>query len=269
MRLVPALALALAVALTRAPARSATPAADTALAYARAVGRGDYAAAYGLLARGTQRYFKSIANFASVFQAERFRASGAKAIGAVQTKSNVVVTIREDITYLNHGTQAEGRGRLVTRYVVVREARAYRVDDGGHPYRSFVPTPASRVERDGVRLTVRELAFYPRRIELTLSFENRGNAFVTFLPYGRTLLRDQYGAYHPLVTRDWLLTDRRLFLGLRLPPDGRYTGQIDFLVDGRLDDRTRDFSLSVAPALREGADEPEAFGLPQITVPAS
>jgi hypothetical protein len=275
MHRVRAFALGCAFVLTCAAARSVPaapphgPAVEVALAYARAVGRGDYASAYRMLARGMHRYFGSVGNYASVFEAERFRASDQKAVRLVQTKTGQVVTIRENISYLNHGTQGEGHGRLVTGYVVVREAGAWRVDDAGHPYRSFVPDPSSRIERDGVRLVVRELAFYPRRIELTLSFENLSSAFVTFLPYGRTLLRDQYGAYHPLVTKNWLLTDRQLFLGLRLAPNARYTGQIDFLVDGRLDDRARSFSLNVAPALREGADQPEAFALPQITVPAS
>lgn len=266
-------ALLCAALLTCAPARSAAPepsgpVVDVALAYARAVGRGDYAKAYALLARDMQRYFGSLDNYASVFKAERFSAWDAKAVRLVQAKGGQVVTVRENISYLNHATQRAGHGRLLTGYMVVREAGAYRVDDVGHPYRSFVPEPAPQTDRGGVNVIVRELAFYPRRIELTLTFENLSNSFVTFLPYGRTLLRDQSAAYHPLVTRNWLLTDRRLFLGLRLAPNARYTGQIDFLTPGRLDDRARSFSLTVAPALPEGADQPEEFALPAIAVPA-
>jgi len=122
--------------------------------------------------------------------------------------------------------------------------------------------------RNGVKIIVRELAFYPRRIELALTFENDGNTFITFLPYGRTLLRDGSNFYHPLETRDWLLTDRQLFLGLRLAPNARYTGQIDFLTPGRLDNRARTFDLTVAPALPEGADQPIEFTFPPIAVPA-
>jgi hypothetical protein len=122
--------------------------------------------------------------------------------------------------------------------------------------------------RSGAKVVVRELAFYPRRIELALTFENDGNAFITFLPYGRTLLRDGSNVYHPLDTRNWLLTDRQLFLGLRLAPNARYTGQIDFLTPGRLDDRARTYDLTIAPALPEGADQPVEFVMPPITVPA-
>ncbi|MGH7717120.1 MAG: hypothetical protein ACREML_14140, partial [Vulcanimicrobiaceae bacterium] len=154
------------------------------------------------------------------------------------------------------------------RYLIVREGNAYCVDDAGHPYRSFVPANTA-VDREGVKITVREVAFYPRRIELALTFENDGNGFITFLPYGRSILRDESTIFRPLDTRNWLLTDRQLFLGLRLAPDARYTGQIDFLTSGRLDGRLRTYVLTIAPALPEGADQPMEFVLPPIAVPAS
>ena len=272
MRTAAGVTLLCAALLTCAPALAAMPvphgpAVDVALAYARAVGSGDYGKAYALLARDAQRYFGNLDNYASVFKAENFRATDAGAVRLVQSNGTQVVTVRENISYLNHATQGPGHGRLTTTYAVVREGGNYRVNDGGHPYRSFVPDGV-RLDRDGVKITVRELAFYPRRIELTLTFENLSNEFVTFLPYGRTVLRDRSAVYRPLVTRNWLLTDRRLFLGLRLAPNARYTGQIDFLVPGRLDDRARTFDLAVAPALPDGADQPEEFALPPIAVPA-
>lgn len=239
---------------------------DAALAYARAVGNGDYDAAYAMLTTPMQRYFGSLHNYESVFVAERFSATGAKAVRLEHAKDAQIVTVREAIAFLNHGTQQLGHGQLALRYRIVREGNAYRVDDEGHPYRSYVPDSA--VTRKGVKIIVRELAFYPRRIELALTFENDGNAFITFLPYGRTLLRDGSNVYHPLDTRNWLLTDRQLFLGLRLAPNARYTGQIDFLTPGRLDERAHTYDLTVAPALPEGADQPIEFVLPAIAVPA-
>ena len=264
-------ALAAMLALAVPPSAEAAPhgpVVEVALAYARAVGSGDYSKAYGMLTSGMRQYFGSLGNYASVFTAERFRATNPAPLRIEPAKKGQIVTLREQITYLNHGTQSEGRGRLGFRYLIVREGGAYRVDDEGHPYRSFVPANAT-IDRKGVKITVHELAFYPRRIELALTFENDGTAFVTFLPYGRTILRDEWNIFRPLDTRNWLLTDRQLFLGLRLAPDARYTGQIDFLTAGRLDDRTRTFILTVAPALAEGADQPMEFVLPPIAVPAS
>lgn len=263
--LVAMLAFALPPCAAAAPS---SPAVDVALAYARAVGTGDYNRAYGLLTSGMQRYFGNVSNYASVFKAERFAATDPKALRVERSGNDTIVVLREQITYLNHGTQSQGHGRLGLRYAIVREGDAFRVDDRGHPYKSYVPSGAA-VDRNGVKIIVRELAFYPRRIELALTFENDGNAFMTFLPYGRTILRDQTNIYRPLDTRNWLLTDRQLFLGLRLAPDARYTGQIDFLTPGRLDDRARTYVLTVAPALSEGADQPMEFVLPPIAVPAS
>ncbi len=244
------------------------PAVEVALAYARAVGSGAYEKAYTMLTAAMQRYFGSLRNYESVFVAERFSATDPKAVRVEHAKGAQIVTLRESIAFLNHGTQQLGHGRLELRYRIVREGEGYRVDDEGHPYRSYVAGGDLGVNRKGVKIIVRELAFYPRRIELALTFENDGNAFVTFLPYGRTLLRDGSNVYHPLDTRNWLLTDRQLFLGLRLAPNARYTGQIDFLTPGRLDDRARTYDLTLAPALPEGADQPIEFVLPPIAVPA-
>jgi hypothetical protein len=267
-----ALGALLALLALWTPARAAAappsgPAVDTAIAYARAVGSSNYAQAYGMLTSTMQRYFGSLRSYESVFTAERFSAIAPSAVRVQASKNAQIVTVRESIQYLNHGTQQLGRGRLELRYRIVREGNAYRVDDEGHPYRSYVPSGPAAVDRNGVKIIVRELAFYPRRIELALTFENDGNAFITFLPYGRTLLREGSNVYRPLETRNWLLTDRRLFLGLRLAPNARYTGQIDFLTPGRLDDRARSYDLTVAPALPEGADEPIEFVLPAIAVP--
>ena len=267
-----ALGFAFAIALGIRAAAAATaphgPAVEAALAYARALGTADYTKAYALLSHSAQRYFGTAENYISVWKAERFSASDFRALALEPTKNAQIVTVRQKIRYYNHGQQRGMQGRLVMRYAVVKEAGVYRVADDGHPYRSVVPDK-SAIDRSGVKLVVQELAFYPRRIEIAVTFENDSRDFVTFLPYGRTVLRDESTVYRPLVTRNWLLTDRRLFLGLRLAPNARYTGQIDFLTRGRLDDRARTFTLNVAPALREGADQPEEFGLPPIAVPAS
>jgi len=51
------------------------------------------------------------------------------------------------------------------------------------------------------------------------------------------------------------LTDRQLFIGLRLAPSAQYTGALQFetpvLADG-----PRRFTLTVAPFLRDGSDAP-------------
>lgn len=251
-------------AVFAAPAASA---AETALAYVRALGGGDYAKAYALLDAGSQRYFGSLDNYRSVWTSDRFAAGGAKVLKTSAVRGGEVVTVREHVAYFNHGTQRIARGTMTTPYTVIRQRGAYRVIDGGHPYRSFVPTGAIASDAGGTRVIMREMAFYPRRIEVTLTFENASNGFVTFLPYGRTLLREGTTRYYPLATHDWLLTDRQLFLGLRLAANARYTGQINFAVSRRAGDGAHTFALIVAPALPAGADRPEEFRLPPIMVP--
>lgn len=243
------------------------PATEAALGYVRALGSADYAKAYGLLSAGSQRYFGSLENYRSVWTADRFSSAHAQALKIAQAAGGELVTVREQIAYFNHGAQRLARGTITTAYVVIRERGKYRIVDGGHPYRSFVPSRVAARDAGGARVIVRELAFYPRRVEVTLTFENGSNGFVTFLPYGRTLLREGAARYHPLTTRDWLLTDRQLFLGLRLAADARYTGQINFAVWGRVGDGPHTFELIVAPALPAGGERPEEFRLPPIIVP--
>jgi hypothetical protein len=89
-----------------------------------------------------------------------------------------------------------------------------------------------------------------------ITFTNLGDNFVTLLPYGKSILRDDRGGvYRILATKDWTVTDKRLYEGIRLAPNSRYTGLLAFS-SGRLGDVKRTWSLTLAPALREGADEP-------------
>lgn len=261
------LAAAALASLLQANAAAASSASDAALTYVRALGDGDYAKAYALLDQGSQHYFGSLDHYRSVWTSDRFKATRAKVLKTSPMRGGELVTVREQIAYFNQGTQRIARGTITTPYTVVREGDAFRVVDGGHPYRSFVPSGVAASDARGARIIVRELAFYPRRIEVTLTFENQSNGFVTFLPYGRTLLREGSTRYYPLATRDWLLTDRQLFLGLRLAADARYTGQINFAVSRRAGDGAHTFVLVVAPALPAGADRPEEFRLPPIIVP--
>ena len=77
------------------------------------------------------------------------------------------------------------------------------------------------------------------------------------MPYGKSILRDDRGGvYRTLSTKDWAVTDRRLFEGARLAPNTQYTGSIAFGTDAKFGDAKRSWSLTIAPALREEADAP-------------
>ena len=95
-----------------------------------------------------------------------------------------------------------------------------------------------------------------------VTFVNLGDNFVTLLPYGKSVLRDDRGGvYRILATKDWTITDKPLFQGVRLAPNSQYTGSLAFTAP-RVGDVRRTWSLTLAPALREGADEPFAMTVP-------
>lgn len=242
------------------------PAVDAVLAYVRALGSGDYPRAYALLSTQDQKYYGSVDNYASVWKADRFTVSKASAIALRTLQNTPVVVIRGDGSFFDHGRQAVRATTFTLPYAYVKEGGRIRVRDADHPYRAVLP--AADVDGNGVRLTVRKLSFYLRRIEAVVTYVNHGDGFVTFLSYRRTVLKDDQQIYPIYETRNWLLTDQQLFLGLRLADGARYTASLNFEANGRLDDRARTFSLSVAPALRDGEDQPFGLEFPPIAVPA-
>jgi hypothetical protein len=62
------------------------------------------------------------------------------------------------------------------------------------------------------------------------------------------------------------VTDKRLFEGIPLAPNAQYTGWLAFSAP-RIDDGKRAWSLTVAPALRDGANAP--FDVTLAIVPQS
>jgi hypothetical protein len=80
---------------------------------------------------------------------------------------------------------------------------------------------------------------------------------VTILPYGRSVLRDDRGGIYRLIaTKDWSITDKRLYEGIPLAPDAEYTGSMAFSTAARFAEADRGWSLTLAPALRDGGTEP-------------
>jgi hypothetical protein len=115
---------------------------------------------------------------------------------------------------------------------------------------------------------VKKVSFYARAIACVVTFANVGNGFLTLLPYGRSVLRDDAGhVYHPIVnTVSWIDTDRRLFLGMHLAANAQITGVLSF-ASPRLDDRARTYTLTVAPNVRDGADAPFSVDVADLAVP--
>jgi hypothetical protein len=72
------------------------------------------------------------------------------------------------------------------------------------------------------------------------------------------VLRAGNNVYRPIESRDWTVTDRQFFLGLRLAPNSRITGAMAFAVPAP-GERVRPFDLHVAPVLGDGGSAPYAI----------
>jgi hypothetical protein len=228
--------------------------------YVDALRAGRYDVAFAMLTDDERKYFGDAASFRSVFTADGVVLRRASVAGARGDDRGRVYFVRERITYVDHATDKQREVDATVPLGILPERGVLHIKDPGKPYRAFASS--STVNESSVRVTVRKVDFFPDRIDVVVTFANLGDNFVTLLPYGKSVLRDDRGGvYRILATKNWTITDKALFQGVRLAPNSQYTGSLAFTAP-RLGDVKRTWTLTLAPALREGADEPF-----EVTVP--
>ena len=223
--------------------------------YVDALRDGRFDRAFALLSADERAYFGDAAAFAGVFAADGYALKRSTILGARGDDRARVYFVRERIAYVDHADDAHRELDATVPIGVVRERGTPRIKDPGKPYRAFAC--ASSADASGLRVTVKKVDFYPDRIDVVLTFTNAGDGFVTVLPYGRSVLRDARGGVYRLIAgKDWTITDKRLYEGVPLAPDAQYTGSMAFATAQRFREADRGWSLTVAPALRDGSDAP-------------
>ncbi|MDQ6941407.1 MAG: hypothetical protein M3169_02710 [Candidatus Eremiobacteraeota bacterium] len=228
--------------------------------YVDALRAGRYDRAFALLTDDERKYFGDAVSYRSVFAADGIVLRRASVAGARGDDRGRVYFVRERIAYVDHATDKQREVDATVPLGVLPEHGVLHIKDPGKPYRAFAS--ASTADASGLRVTVKKVDFFPDRIDVVVTFANVGENVVTLLPYGKTVLRDDRGGvYRILATKNWTVTDKPLFQGVRLAPNSQYTGSLAFTAP-RLGDVKRSWSLTVAPALREGADEPFELTVP-------
>lgn len=222
--------------------------------YVDAQRAGRYADAYALLTSGERAYFGDADSYRSVFAADGIALRAARIVGARGDERGRVFFVRERIAFTDHAHDAQREAEATVPLGVLSEGGALRIKDPGKPYRAFAADATASAS--GLRVTVKKVDFYPGRIDVVVTFANTGSNFVTVLPYGKSVLRDDRGGvYRIAASKDWTVTDKQLFEGVPLAPDAQYTGSLAFAAP-RIGAGKRAWSLTVAPALREGGDVP-------------
>ena len=230
--------------------------------YVDALRAGRYDVAFALLTDDERKYFGDVAAYRSGFAADGVVLLRASIAGARGDDRGRVYFVRERIAYVDHATDKRREVDATVPLGVLPEHGALHVKDPGKPYRAFAS--ASLADASGLRVTVKKVDFFPDRIDVVVTFANTGDNFVTLLPYGKSVLRDDRGGvYRILATKNWTITDKPLFQGVSLAPNSQYTGSLAFTAP-RLGDVKRSLTLTVAPALREGADEPFEVSVPIV-----
>ena len=220
-----------------------------------------------MLSASERRYFLTAQNFGSVFAADKLTIGKYQVLRVEPAGSlGVVAVVSEKISFIDHGHQVTATATARVAYGLVNEGGAVRVKDPYKPWKAFVPADAA-AEVEKLRVIVRKVSFFTGRVEMLITFINRGEGEVTLLPYGRSVLRDDAGKPYRLVdTKLSGLTDRNLRLGLPLASSAEYTGALTFFTPDRFTPRS--LSLTIAPNLRDGDDAPFEVPLPAIAVPA-
>ena len=228
--------------------------------YVDALRGGNYAGAFTLLTDDLRRYYGDAGSYRSVFAADGYALEKATIVGARGDDRGRVYFVRESLAYVDHATDKRLRLTAIVPLGVLPEHGALHVKDPGKPYRAFASS--SSADASELHVTVKKVDFYPDRIDVVVTFANAGDNYVTLLPYGRSVLRDDRGGvYRILATKDWTVTDRHLFEGIPLPPGAEYTGSIAFSAP-RFGDVKRSWTLTLAPSLREGTDAPFDVTIP-------
>ncbi len=237
------------------PVPAKSPQTATVRQYVDALRAGRYDRAFALLSADERAYFGNAAAFRSVFAADGYALERATIVGARGDEHGRVYFVRERIAYVDHADDSQRELDATIPVGVVPERGAQRIKDPGKPYLAFAAT--SSADASGLRVTVKKVDFYPDRIDVVITLTNLGDNFVTVLPYGRSVLRDDRGGVYRLIaTKNWTITDKRLYEGVPLAPNAQYTGSMAFATDARFGDPNRGWSLTLAPALRDGADQP-------------
>lgn len=242
------------------PVPSRSPQTAVVQKYVDALRGGNYAAAFALLTGDMRRYFGDADAYRSVYRADGYVLEQATIVGARGDDRGRVFFVRERFGYVDHATDARKVLTAVVPLGVLPEHGVPHVKDPGKPYRAFAS--ASSADASGLHVVVKKVDFFPDRIDVVVTFVNDGSDYVTLLPYGRSVLRDDRGGvYRITASKDWTVTDKRLFEGVPLPPGAEYTGSIAFAAP-RFGDVRRSWTLTVAPALREGSDAPFDVTIP-------
>jgi hypothetical protein len=218
-----------------------------------------------LLAKPERAYFGTAANYASAYLADHIKLQSYRLVSTTRTAQGTVALVTETLAAFSYKAQASATVKSTFAYGIVSSDGALGIKDPYHPWRAIVPHGWDATVA-GVTVIVRKLSFYTGRIELLLTFQNRGDATVTILPYGRSVIRDGAGTVHqPIETKLPGLTDGQLYTGVRLAPGAQFTGAMTFFTRDRFAPQT--LSGTIAPLLTDGADAPFALELPDFSVP--
>jgi hypothetical protein len=250
---------------TRADAAFATAERSVLQQYLVALQAGRYDRAYALLSSDEQKYFRSAANYASVFAADRLKIESFSILASKTDRVGTVALVNERIEFFDQAHQTPGHASAKVAYGILPAGSGYAIKDPYHPWRALAPAGLVG-ETSGVRVIVRKFSFYTGRLEMVATFQNTADRPVTLLPYGRSSLRDESGkSYPPIASKLAGLTDKTLYTGLRLPVSGEYTGLMTFLTPDRF--APASLTLTVAPVLFDGGDTPFVVPLPAFPVP--
>ncbi len=235
-------------------------------AYLAALKRADYAAAFAVLSSRDRKYFRNAQNFASIFTADALALRSFKLLGAKGDERGRVFFAHESLGFYNHLKNERFKGEVDVVLGALND-HGWKVRDLGHPWKAYAADTTQTIS--DLRVQIRKVSYFERRIEIIVNFANLGSSFVTVLPYGKSVLRDDRGnVYRILATKDPLLTDRQLFIGLRLAPNAQYSGALQFETPV-LDDRAHALSLTIAPFLRDASDAPGEISFSAIPAVAN
>jgi len=224
--------------------------------YVTALSHNDYASAYALLTSAQQHYFGNVNNFASNARATQYAIHKFEIVSALPHDQVVEITVSQQATFVNAATGAVVSGAVKEPYFALLENGAWRVKQLYQPWKSYAPNITGSAQ--GIAITVHRIEFYDKRIQIDCTIRNGSTTPAQVLPLGKSVLDDGAAKVPALNDATFPLNDLGFFEGLRLLPGHQASGYINFPV-ARKKDQEQTLTMTVAPAIFDGAEQP--FGV--------
>lgn len=222
--------------------------------YVTALEKPDAAAAFAVLTAGQQRYFGNARNFASNYDATRYRIVAFSVARATALSADIVqVDVAQTASFFDIAMQKMSVAHVTEPYFALRSNGVWGVKEIYVPWKSYAPN--AQASSGGITAVVNRIEFFDHRIRVYCTLRDLGSKAVQVLPLLRSTLSVGAKPVAAIDTADFPLNDEQFFEGARIYPLHQAVGYINFPLASRTDADLK-ATITIGPVVADGASQP-------------